>query len=55
MTKWLLFSAVWGIGGSMNLSTRTDFSNKITEFTNIQAPAIGATMALIDYEVRISD
>lgn len=27
MKKWTLFSTVWGIGGSMNLSTRTDFSN----------------------------
>jgi dynein heavy chain 1 len=23
MTKWVLFSACWGIGGSMNLQTRT--------------------------------
>jgi len=55
MTKWLLFSAVWGIGGSMNLATRTDFSNTICEYTDIECPMVGATAALIDYEIRIDD
>ena len=55
MKKWLLFSALWGIGGSMNLQTRSEFSNKITEYTDIECPPIGPTMALIDYEVRIDD
>lgn len=41
MTKWLIFSCVWGIGGSMNLATRTDFSNKCAELTSIEMPAIG--------------
>ena len=31
ITKWTVFSAIWGLGGSMNLQTRSEFSNKITE------------------------
>lgn len=54
MTKWAVFSTVWGIGGSMNLSTRTAFSNKITEFTDVETPPLGAN-ALIDYECRLQD
>ena len=38
MTKWLVFSAIWEIGGSMNLSIRSDFSNKLAEFTDIETP-----------------
>ena len=52
MTKWALFSTIWGIGGSMNLSTRTAFSNKITEFTDVETPPLGAA-SLIDYEIRL--
>ena len=55
MTKWLVFAAVWGIGGSMNLATRTAFSNKIAEFTDIETPPIGASLSMIDYEIRIDD
>ena len=55
MTKWVLFSAVWGIGGSMNLSTRTNFSNNIVDFTDIETPPISNGVALIDYEIRLSD
>ena len=54
MTKWAVFSTVWGIGGSMNLSTRTAFSNKITEFTDVETPSLGSN-ALIDYEIRLQD
>lgn len=54
MTKWAVFSTVWGIGGSMNLSTRTAFSNKVIDFTDVETPALGAN-ALIDYEVRLQD
>ena len=52
MSKWAVFSTIWGIGGSMNLQTRTNFSNKITEFTDVDTPALGAA-SLIDYEIRI--
>lgn len=55
MTKWVLFSAVWGIGGSMNLQTRTNFSNRLVDFTSIETPHITSSLALIDYEIRLSD
>lgn len=42
MKKWTLFSTCWGIGGSMNLSTRTDFSNQICNFTSVETPPRGA-------------
>ena len=54
MTKWAVFSTIWGIGGSMNLQARTSFSNKITDFTDVDTPALGAN-ALIDYEIRLQD
>lgn len=41
MKKWVIFSTVWGIGGSMNLSTRTDFSNQICNFTSVETPPHG--------------
>lgn len=39
----------------MNLSTRTKFSNVISEFTDVDMPAINDQIGLIDYEVRIAD
>ena len=38
----------------MNLQTRTEFSNKITEFTDVDTPPIGA-LNMIDYEIRLQD
>jgi len=55
MQKWVIFSTVWGIGGSMNLATRTAYSNNICDFTSIETPPVGPTAALIDYEVNIED
>ena len=55
MTKWVLFSACWGIGGSMNLPTRTAFSNQICEFTDIEVPNTSSGMDMIDYEIRLVD
>lgn len=55
MLKWTVFSTVWGIGGSMNLFTRTKFSNVISEFTEVEMPTINDQIGLIDYEVRIAD
>ena len=55
MKKWVIFSIVWGIGGSMNLSTRTEFSNSICNFTSIETPPHGGNIALIDYEIRLDD
>jgi hypothetical protein len=53
MTKWTIFAAIWGIGGSMNLSLRTAFSNKIADFTQVETPSINSSTALIDYEIRL--
>ena len=54
MTKWVVFSIIWGIGGSMNLITRTNFGNKLNEFCSVPMPSVGA-YPLLDYEVRIED
>jgi hypothetical protein len=49
MTKFCIFAAIWGVGGSMNLATRTDFSNVIADFTEVETPVVGQTIAMIDY------
>lgn len=54
MTKWVVFSIIWGIGGSMNLKTRTAFGDKFSEFTSVPLPII-TNYPLLDYEVRIED
>jgi dynein heavy chain 1 len=53
MTKWVIFSAVWGIGGSMNLHTRTAFSNKLVDFSDVETPSLSSGANLIDYEIRL--
>jgi hypothetical protein len=55
MQKWTMFATIWGIGGSMNLPTRTKFSNDILEFTECESPPISDDLAFIDYEVRLAD
>lgn len=54
MNKWVVFSALWGIGGSMNLFTRTNFGNSLNEITSVPMPPI-SNYPLLDYEVRIDD
>lgn len=54
MLKWSIFSTIWGIGGSMNLQTRTAFSNKICEYTDVETPPAGQHN-MIDYEIRLED
>ena len=39
----------------MNLATRTAFSDKISEFTDIETPPISPAISLIDYEIRLED
>lgn len=39
----------------MNLATRTDFSNQICNFTAVETPPRGPSVALIDYEIRLED
>ena len=40
MQKYVVFACIWGVGGSMNLYTRTNFANKLGEFTSVQMPNI---------------
>ena len=54
MQKYVIFAAQWGIGGSMNLQTRTNFGNRLSEFTSVSLPSI-AQYPLIDFEIRIED
>lgn len=54
MQKWVVFAIQWGIGGSMNLRTRTQFGEKLAEFTVVPLPSV-SNYPLLDYEVRIED
>ena len=54
MTKFVVFAVVWGVGGSMNLQTRTNFGNKLAEFTSVPMPST-VQYPLLDYEVRLED
>jgi hypothetical protein len=53
MNKFVVFACVWGIGGSMNLRTRTSFGDKLGEFSSVPMPM--ANYPLLDYEIRIED
>lgn len=53
MQRWVIFAAIWGVGGSMNLQTRTNFSNRIAEFTEVETPSTSGGAGLIDYEIRL--
>ena len=56
MQRWAIFSVVWGVGGSMNLLTRTKFANQVADFTNVETPAgLSLEKPLIDYEIRLDD
>ncbi len=54
MQKYVIFATIWGIGGSMNLQTRTNFGNRLSEFTNVPMPSTHQ-FPLIDYEIKIDD
>jgi hypothetical protein len=54
MTKWVVHSTVWGVSGSMNLFTRTEFSEELRAFSGIEMPPSGEA-SVIDYEVQIDD
>jgi dynein heavy chain 1 len=55
MRKFVIFATLWGIGGSMNLQTRTNFGNRLGDFTAVAMPLISQSTPLIDYEIRIED
>jgi dynein heavy chain 1, cytosolic len=54
MRKFVIFASLWGIGGSMNLQTRTNFGNSLGDYTSVTMPNINQA-PLIDYEIRIED
>lgn len=54
MQKYVVHATVWGVGGSMNLFTRTNFSNKLSEFTSVPLPSTNQ-YPMIDFEIRIED
>jgi len=54
ITKWVISSAIWGIGGSLNLVGRIEFCLKIHELADVELPDPSGP-PLIDYEVRIDD
>ena len=61
MEKWLLFSILWGFGGSMHLDKRLAFAVGLAQATTIPIPAEctggrrgsdGRSVTLLDFEVR---
>jgi dynein heavy chain 1 len=54
MRKWVLFSAIWGIGGSMNLATRTEFGEELRNMAEVEVPS-EADVPLLDFECRVDD
>jgi hypothetical protein len=50
MTKWTVFSTIWGVAGSMNLSLRTEFSEELRAISGIEMPPEGDA-SVLDYEV----
>jgi dynein heavy chain 1 len=66
MRKWTLQSIMWGVGGSLTLKERGNFSRAISEHIprhDIQLPAMldqvegqaGVAYILIDFEINIED
>ena len=39
----------------MNLQTRTNFGNRLGDYTAVAMPLISQATPLIDYEIRIED
>ena len=55
MQKYTVFACIWGVGGSMNFTLRTEFSNEIANYTDVETPMISGGAAMIDYEIRLDD
>ena len=56
MSRWTLFSIMWGIAGSMTLADRAKYSDEISQFSPIDLPPKQAgAESIIDFEVRIED
>lgn len=55
MQKWAIFSALWGVGGSLNLQTRSDFGEEIKNWSNVDLPVMSGDQVLLDFEVSVDD
>jgi dynein heavy chain 1 len=55
MQKWVVFCAMWGIGGSMNLQTRTEFSEELKSFCSVDLPVCQENESLLDFEIDVQD
>lgn len=51
-SRWLLFSLLWGFGGSMAYESRLTLGEKLLSLSTVEVPDGGA---LIDYEVNIDN
>ena len=49
MSKWVVFCALWGIGGSMNLQTRTEFGEELRSWSNAGMPFQATNTTLLDH------
>ena len=55
MSKWLIVSLIWGLGGSLNLGDRTRFSEKLRDFTSdIEFPNDN-NFQMIDYYINMGE
>ena len=55
MSKWLIVSLIWGLGGSLSLGNRTKFSEKLKEFTSdIEFPN-DPNFQMIDYYIEMGE
>lgn len=57
MQKWTIVAFNWGLAGDLKLAKRADFWRDLSSSVNIdvELPAIGEHLTLIDYQVNIQD
>lgn len=55
MRKWVVFCTIWGVGGSMNLATRTEYSEELRNMSDCDMPPASGDDSLLDYECRVDD
>jgi len=51
-TKWLIFSILWGFGGSMNFENRERLSSALAKHTHVDIPA---GHSIIDFQVALPE
>ena len=55
LTKWLLFSTLWGFGGSFGQESRDDFCKEAALLWPGDLPPLTGKLSLLDFEVCIDD